>query len=63
MMLSSSPRSLTTVVQFEAKEPIDRGFAACREVFKHFVLNNPAIVADFQGGGIHKADAATLAKT
>ena len=50
-------------MQFEAKEPIDRSFSACGKVFKHFMLWNPAVVADFQRGGVHKTDAATLTKT
>jgi hypothetical protein len=43
-------------MQLEAKEPIYRGFASGGSTFKYLVLVNPAIVADFETGGIDKAD-------
>jgi hypothetical protein len=49
-------------MQFEAKDPIDRSFAPRREVFKHLVLLDAAVMADLDTGRIHKTDAATLAK-
>lgn len=41
-------------MQLEAIEPTERGFATLREVAKHAMALNPAIMADGERGGVHE---------
>ena len=44
-------------VELEAKEPADRGFAACGQAFKDFMLGDPAIMAYGQRRGVDEGGA------
>ena len=44
-------------MQFEAKEPADRGFAACGQSCKNFVLLNTAVMANSEAGRVQKRNA------
>lgn len=53
-------RIINHQIQFEAKTPAHRAFAASSNPLKDFVLIDAGIVADGDEGGIHKADPAAL---